>query len=300
MMRLRSQNPVVAHATRATLAAVCMLWCAEAVSAQVDSALPLDDTARLEIATSAQEKFDDGMSIVATDPAQAQRLFQESAAGYQRLADLGIQNGELFFNLGNARVQSGDVGLAIGAFLDAQRLLPADRRVADNLSHARSLVSPEGVSPAVTRPIDRIASYWTGSQWASHSIRLVTAISLWTLLWATAAAGIWTGWRRGINWRAVIATEAALVAAVSVTLAVDFARAQMNPLGVVIRDGVVARRGNGDGFAAAFTSPLRQGVEFAMVEVRPGWYRIELADGQTGWVKATDAHIAATEIQLGG
>lgn len=300
MKQSRYSKALFAHATRALLAVLCVLLIAGKAAAQADSAPPLDEHTRLEIATLAQQKFDDGMSMVATDPAQAQLLFGESASGYQRLADLGIQNGELFFNLGNARVQSGDFGLGIGALLDAQRLLPGDARVAANLAHARSLVSSAGASSAVTRPLDRIAALWSGRQWTSPGIRLFGAILLWTLLWITLAAGIATGWSRGIQWRGVIGTVALLVVIVSATLAVDFARGRIDPLGVVVHDGVIARKGNGDGFAAAFTDPLKQGAEFVLVEVRPGWYRIELADGQTGWVKVSDAHVARPNERVGG
>lgn len=300
MKQARCFKGPLARATRALLAVTCVLSIAGKAVAQVDSAPPLDEQTRLEIATLAQQKFDKGMSTVATDPEQAEHLFLESASGYQQLVDLGIQNGELFFNLGNARVQSGENGHGIGSLLDAQRLLPGDPRVLANLAHARSLVSSAGSPSAVARPLDRIAASWSGSPWTSHGNRLGCGIILWAVLWLTLAAGIATGWSRRIRWRGLIGAVAALVFVVSATLAIDFARARMDPLGVVVRDGVIARKGNGDGFAAAFTDPLKQGVEFALVEARPGWYRIELADGQSGWVKVSDAHVASPANRLGG
>mgnify|MGYP002038821075 CR=1 FL=1 len=35
--------------------------------------------------------------------------------------------------------------------------------------------------------------------------------------------------------------------------------------------------------------PLAEGVEFTILEQRPGWWRVELADGTTGWISETDA-----------
>ncbi|MSR68772.1 MAG: hypothetical protein EXS17_00250 [Phycisphaerales bacterium] len=255
------------------------------------------DQARLAIAIAAQQKFDDGMSALASDPTRAQQFFQESASDYQKLTDLDIHNGELFFNLANALVQSGEYGRGIGALLDAQRLLPADGRVATNLAHARSLVSSSAAASTLVRPIDRIASYWTGSQWTSYSARLWGVILLWTALWLILATGFATGWQRRVHWRGTIATVAVLLLMVGATVAIDLARARMDPLGVVIHDGVIARKGNGDGFAPAFTDPLKEGAEFTMVELRPGWYRIELADGQSGWVKVSDAHVTGQTRQ---
>jgi len=57
-------------------------------------------------------------------------------------------------------------------------------------------------------------------------------------------------------------------------------------------DGVVVRKGNGDGFEPAFTQPLSQGVEFRVLEERPGWIQIRLPDGKSGWIKALQASTA--------
>lgn len=264
----------------------------ETASASVDAP---DDDARLVIAQQAQAKFDDGMALLSSDPVKAQQFFRESAGEYQRLVDMGIHNGELFFNLASARIQSGERGAGIGALLDAQRLLPGDQRVATNLAHARSLISTSALLSAPLTPIDRVASLWSGSQWSSLSTRVWASAVLWGALWLVIAAGVATGWHRRVPWRAAIGATSALCLLVAATVSIDLLREQMDPFGVVLHDGVIARKGNGDGFAPAFTDPLDQGVEFRLVESRPGWYRIELHDGESAWINSADAHVTGQQ-----
>ena len=64
-----------------------------------------------------------------------------------------------------------------------------------------------------------------------------------------------------------------------------------NPQGVVISDQAIVRKGNGDGFKQAFTEPLTEGVELTLVQVRPGWLPVELADGKGGWIPSKDVEL---------
>lgn len=257
--------------------------------AQVLSTPRVSDETNLVIATEAQSKYDEAAALVVNDPEHARELFRESAAKFQRIVDSGISNGELFFNLGNALVQSNDLGRAIGAYLEALRLLPGDARIAANLSHARSLVA-EGASPTVqSEPLDRVASLW---KWVAFPTRVWAAFFAWTFVWGIVVAGILCGWSVRVPWRPLLITASAICLGISLTVGVDALRREINPPGVLVNDQVVVRKGNGEGFAPAFTEPLARGSEFTMIEMRPGWYRIRLTDGQSGWVKTSDAQVA--------
>ena len=265
--------------------------------AQVLSTPRVSDETNLVIATEAQSKYDEATTLVVNDPEHARELFRESAAKFQRIVDSGISNGELFFNLGNALVQSDDLGRAIGAYLEAQRLLPGDARIEVNLSHARSLVA-EGASPtAESEPLDRVASLW---RVVAFPTRIWSAFISWILVWFIIVAGILFGWTARVPWRPLLITASAICLGISVTVGVDALRREINPPGVLVNDQVVVRKGNGEGFAPAFTEPLTRGAEFTMIEVRPGWYRIRLTDGQSGWVKTSDAQVAGELSRTSG
>ncbi|MEY4787494.1 MAG: hypothetical protein RL692_1388, partial [Planctomycetota bacterium] len=257
--------------------------------AQVLSTPRVSDETNLVIATEAQSKYDEAAALVVNDPEHARELFRESAAKFQRIVDSGISNGELFFNLGNALVQSDDLGRAIGAYLEAQRLLPGDARIESNLAHARSLVATSATSTAGNEPLDRVAAIW---KVVGFPTRVWAAFISWTLVWSIIVAGILCGWTTRVPWRPMLMSVSAICIGFSLTVGVDALRQQINPLGVLVNDQVVVRKGNGEGFAPAFTEPLTRGTEFTMIEMRPGWYRIRLTDGQSGWVKTADAQVA--------
>ena len=63
--------------------------------------------------------------------------FQEAADGYLKLIENGMENGHLYYNIGNAHYRLGDLGKAILFFERARLLLPRDDDLIFNLSHAR-------------------------------------------------------------------------------------------------------------------------------------------------------------------
>lgn len=65
--------------------------------------------------------------------------FQESARAFQALADRGIQNGKLYYNLGNAYLKLEDLGHAILWYERALRRMPRDPDLRFNYAYALSL-----------------------------------------------------------------------------------------------------------------------------------------------------------------
>jgi hypothetical protein len=61
--------------------------------------------------------------------------------------------------------------------------------------------------------------------------------------------------------------------------------------GVLVRNEVVVRKGNGEGYEPQYSQPLHEGVEFTVIEQRGGWLEIELPDGGRGWVRQQDAEL---------
>ncbi len=268
--------------------ALALLLCAStagiARGAAQDEAL--DASQRLELAYEAQRLFDEAAALETRNEVSARAGFAEAAAIYRRIADSGVSNGELMLNLGNSLMKSGEPGRAVAAYLDAERLLPGDARVQDALAHARATNATRLGPITGVGPLDRVASSWTA---VPLPARAWIATAAWLALWAVVAAGIVTGWRRGIPWRSAVAAAAVACALPAATVGVDVLRTSLDRPGVVIADAVVLRKGNGEGFAPAVAESLPSGAEFTMLEERPGWLRIRLPDGQSGWIRQSDA-----------
>lgn len=269
--------------------AIAMLLCAATAGhAAIAAAQPesLDASQRLELAHAAQRAFDEAAALETRDPAAARAGFAEAAAAYRKIADSGVSNGELMLNLGNSLMKSGEPSRAVAAYLDAERMLPGDVRVQDALAFARAATSNRLGPVTGSGPLDRVASAWSA---VPLPTRAWLAMAAWLGLWAVVAAGIVTGWRRGIPWRSAVLAAAVVGTVPAATVGIDVLRTSLDRPGVVIADAVVLRKGNGDGFAPAVAESLTPGAEFMMLEERPGWLRIRLPDGQSGWIRQSDA-----------
>jgi Flp pilus assembly protein TadD len=65
---------------------------------------------------------------------------REAAAAYEQILTNGAVSPALYFNLGNAHFKAGQLGRAIAAYRQAERLTPRDPDVRANLQFARNRV----------------------------------------------------------------------------------------------------------------------------------------------------------------
>ena len=84
----------------------------------------------------------------------------------------------------------------------------------------------------------------------------------------------------------------AIIAALLLTsLASEAIQHQRIRPGVIVNRQVVARKGDSETYEKSFTEPLHAGTEFKLLESRPDWLEIELADGRTCWVPINSAEL---------
>ena len=241
----------------------------------------------------AQSAYDQGIEVARTDPAAAQKYFVEAANGFDKIVKSGVTNGQLLYNLGNAQVQAKQIGSGIGSYLQAQRIMPGDSQLQSNLAHARSLVKNRFDSGGGILMED-VSDWW---HLISFNSRLTLAGMFWIAAWVIAALLFHKPTAARHETARVFVRRAAWGFAIcgiilGATVVSDITAAQLRPQGVTTSDGVMVRKGNGDGFDPQFAEPLSQGVEFRVLQRRPGWLLIRLGDGKSGWISATQATTA--------
>jgi len=252
---------------------------ASKISAQTVAPTPIDRAATLVQAANA---FDAGVQSLDTDRAAAERSLRAAIAGYQKIIDSGIENGKLYYNIGNAQLLLNDTGHAIASYRRAQRLIPSDPNLQANLADALSRVSASFAAPPERAAVSRFRS-------------ILRQIPIRPLVWvgAIAWAGLWLSLLVRLGAPKLSRTPAIVLTVVfagaSTVVALNRWQDQSERRGVVVAAQTVGRKGpDQTAYAPSFAEPLPAGVEFDVVDTRPGWTLIHLADDRETWIPRTD------------
>lgn len=250
------------------------------------SLVPTQKTVTLDVFDVPQEfaqamaEFDQGLEVQATNRNRARQLFRSAAERLEVLADSGVTNGYLEYNLGNCYLQAGDIGQAILHYRRAQRMIPGDPRLQDNLKEARSRrltsIQPRRRS-ALLRGIFFL--HFDTSTQTRMKVAMVTFAGFWIFLIVRSYLR-----KRFLTVMATVCAIAAVTFATSV--AVDGWTDRNAPPGVVTAMDVAAYKGPGTGYQRQFEQPLQPGVEFLLRSKRGDWWQIELPDGKSGWIRS--------------
>ena len=252
------------------------------------------ESAVLELMTEADAAHERGLRLSVTDEEAARGAFLESADGWRRVLDGGLRNGLLWTNLGNAELGAGRLGQAVAAYLEADRLLPGDATVRANLAEARNRVTARFDPDGVVVLYDTVSDGW---HILGFRTRWWIAVIGWVAFWSCMT--VWIARRRvdspgqegrGVAWRGIIACCGVVALLSASTVAFDAFEGAWRRPGVLVEPTVV-RSGNGDSFKEVFSEALPAGVEFELLESRPGWHHAAFADGRRGWIRSDHVRV---------
>lgn len=205
--------------------------------------------------------------------------FNQSAAAFQALADRGIQNGKLYYNLGNATLKQGRLGDAVLWYERALRRMPHDPDLRFNYDYALTLTRDErGPSEA---PFWRILFFWK---------YLFTPEQIqWLSIFLNGAL-----WLALIPRRGRISTPTkTLVIAIFSLAAVSMLTAGYNAYeaafvreGVILAEEAPVRSGLTDRATELFR--LHAGARVRIEREKEDYYRIRYSKEKFGWIKRSD------------
>lgn len=231
-----------------------------------------------------EASFRQATELMKSDPGKARELFQKAALAFERLNREGsIENGKLYYNIGNIHFRLGDLGRAILNYRKAERLTPHDANLQQNLDYARSRC----VDKIEARPQARV--FHTLFFW-HYDFSLVTRAFLFlvflNLTWCLGGVALFRPrpWLR----RSILGCCLA-GSALAVSIGIEAWQEAAARPGVVLAPEIVARKGDSTTFDPTFKEPLHAGTEFTVVEERKGWYHIELPDGRRCWIPESSA-----------
>jgi hypothetical protein len=122
--------------------------------------------------------------------AQTRDDFLAASLIYRELADKGVKNGALFYNLGVALMQAGEHGQALEAFHRAERYTGSSEDIRRNLLIC---LAGEKQDEDVSLPWHRFLLFWHYG--FSGSVRVAVAAGAFSMCWLALVAGS-IGYRR--------------------------------------------------------------------------------------------------------
>ena len=226
----------------------------------------------------ANEAF--GAANAETDPGQSERLYDKAILSFERIIGEGqIANAKLFYNLANAYLLRKDLGRAILNYRRAQLLDGSDANIKKNLAFARSR-RQDKINLQAEQKVLQTLFFWHYD--FSLRVRFLLACLGFAVVCAGLTLMVWRGRRSSAL--AVTVVSGALVACFIGSVGLEIHRRQQQAYGVIIASEVVARQGDGLNYPASFKAPLHAGTEFRLLEKRPAWFYIQLADDSEAWI----------------
>jgi tetratricopeptide (TPR) repeat protein len=243
---------------------------------------------QIAVLDEAQDAYDRAIRLQTADPVASKESFRRAANRYQLLVDDGIENGKLWYDLGNAQLQSGEIGEAIAAYRSAQRYIPSDGRMSTNLEYARSLVTNPMLPEDSTSILKRLA-FWHES--LPTQVRITLGMFFWFACWTLVAIRFF---RLVPGFKTASVTLGLIALALGLSVGADLAD-QHQRHGVLIAKEVIVRKGNSLQDAPMFQEPIHEGIEFDVLGTRSGWLHIRLHNGREGWIQLEDAQIVSLD-----
>ena len=243
----------------------------------------LDRAALEALAEEATDAFQEGNRLAGSDPAAAQAHYERAALRLEHLIrEGGVENGKLYYNLGNIWYQRGDLGRSILNYRRAEQYIPNNVNLRQNLAFVRQQ-RKDAFAPAERRKVLSTVFFWHYDLPSGTRLRLFSL--LFIAFWGLAAARLY--WRNGpLN--GALAACGVLAAALFVSLTAEAWYFRNHPAGVVTAAETIARKGDGETYQPSFAEPLHAGTEFTVLEDRGGWLQVALPDDRTCWLPRGD------------
>jgi tetratricopeptide (TPR) repeat protein len=239
----------------------------------------LDSAEIHHLFSQAKDFFRRGNEAALRDPEAANGFYQQAVMRFERIVRDGqVQNGKLYYNIANAYFRMGDIGRAILHYRRAERFIPNDPNLRQNLDYARR----HRVDKIAVKPETQVLKtlfFWHYD--LATGTRLYLSCVLFGLTWVLAGIRLFAR-RLAPRWGIVL--SALLAALLFGSLLVEEVRGRRQVGGVILVEEVVARKGDSETYQASFEEPLHAGTEFELIEERREWLHIELADGRRCWI----------------
>ena len=201
---------------------------------------------------------------------------------FEQLAEKGIENGRLFYNLGNAYLKNDDLGHALLWYERALKHIPDDPDLNFNYDYALTLTKDERGDQ--TSPLLRILFFWK-YQLSPDTVRWI-ALALNAVFWVSLNV---LAIRKKHMLRPSIILTAAAALIFSATAIFNYVEAARIKSAIILPAEVPVRSGFTDSATELFV--LHAGTKVRVERQSEDYLLIRYTKDKIGWVKQADAGI---------
>ena len=239
----------------------------------------LGEGEKKELYSQGQQFFHQATEFSASNPGAAKDLYAKALLRFNRLVEEGgIQNGKLFYNIGNINFLLQDSGRAILNYRRAEQFIPNDPNLVKNLAYARNM-RQDKLEIKDQRKIQQTLLFFHYD--FGTRTRLVLFGISYVLFWIFAGLKIFSR-RPYTSW--VLSISLCFTLLFGTSLYIEGLQSTSSLEGVILNPEVIARQGDADSYQPSFEDPLHGGTEFMLLEDRGAWWQIELSDGRSCWI----------------
>ena len=209
-----------------------------------------------------------------------QEKYEEAITEYKKILDSGQESGNLYYNIGNSYMKSGDLGRAVLNYKRAERLMPGDSDLAANLKYAGSVMHQSAFVQEKNGVIAGLLSRLSRGRSVDGLTRWVLA--LYMCLFATGVLAVLLKSARRAAVRAIFVFGALfLISAASLIIKINY---ENEAIAIVLAGQEEAKFEPFENATTHFS--VYQGQAAVIIKKEGGWVLIRRNDGKSGWVKA--------------
>ena len=204
--------------------------------------------------------------------------------------EFDIVNGYIYYNIANCYYNTGDLGEAILYYRLAERLIPTDENLNNNLQLALDK-RKDKIDKEQIDSILRSIFFW-------HYIISPYAKMWWfsvffILIWISLL--IYVFYRKPfIKYITVFSIIISFIFSLSIVF--HLIDDETTEIGVITKETADAKNGPGINYPNTFKNKLHEGTEFEVLDHQLDWYQVKLPNGKICWFSNEDVEIAKLRL----
>jgi tetratricopeptide (TPR) repeat protein len=208
------------------------------------------------------------------------RDYSKAVEEYLKVRDLGLESGNLYYNLGNSFFKLGKIGYAILNYERAHRMMPQDKDLKANLAYAKSLVGTSSFELPSRNPVVSAVK----EPFKDFNLNALAVMALFFYLMAIGIAAFFM-----VNpffakrmWPVLVIFLAVFFISMA-AFAIRYYDEDILKRGIVVQKEADCKYEPID--KSTLFYKLQEGDAVVILNTRSGWCQIKRLDGKIAWVK---------------